>query len=255
MYNLTKIFNNIKPLEKASRFYLTGGLLLIFSLISSSTAFSQTSKILHQADYDAKPVRFGYFLGVTMSNYRIKHNQLFLSDANDAITSITSPIDYGIKMGGLMNLNQGENFGVRILPTVAIYSKKLSVNQDPEAIPSREQAWFELPVLFRYKSLRRGNMRMNVFAGMRLGFETNAINLAKKSKIGKTAGIKNSDLSIEYGAGMELFRQFFKLSPEIHFSHGIKNLIDPGVGSTSITPISVIDRLNSHAVTFYLFFE
>ncbi|WP_162628207.1 type IX secretion/gliding motility protein PorT/SprT [Arcticibacterium luteifluviistationis] len=253
---MTRINNNRKALEGAYRFFLKASLLLMISLTFSSNAFSQASTVKHQADYDAKPIRFGYFLGVAFSNYRIKHNQLFLSGANTTINSITSPMDYGIKMGGLMNLNTiNPKIDVRIIPTVAIYAKKLSVNEDPEIIPSREQAWFELPVLIRYKSLRRGNMRMNVFGGMRLGFETNAVNLARKSKIGKTAGIKSSDLSIEYGAGMELFRQFFKLSPEIHFSHGIKNLIDPAVGSTSITPISVIDRLNSHAVTFYLFFE
>lgn len=255
MYNLTKINNKINPLEKGSSFFLKGCLLIMFSITLCSNAFSQTSKIKHQADYDAKPIRFGYFLGVSFNNYRIKHNQLFLSNANTTINSITSPMDYGIKMGGLMNLNTSStNIDVRVMPTVAIYAKKLSVNEDPEVIPSREQAWFELPVLVRYKSLRRGNMRMNVFAGMRLGFETNAVNLARKSKIGKTAGIKSSDLSIEYGAGMELFRQFFKLSPEVHFSHGIKNLADQGA-STTVTPISVIDRLNSHAVTFYIFFE
>lgn len=255
MYHLTKITNNIKSLGGTAQFFLKGCLLLMLSLTFSSIAYSQTSKIKHQADYDAKPIRFGYFLGVAFSNYRIRHNQLFLSAANTSINSITSPMDYGIKMGGLMNLNTiNSKIDVRVMPTVAIYAKKLSVNEDPEVIPSREQAWFELPVLIRYKSLRRGNMRMNVFGGMRLGFETNAVNLARKSKIGKTAGIKSSDLSIEYGAGMELFRQFFKLSPEVHFSHGIKNLVDKGAGTT-ITPISVIDRLNSHAVTFYLFFE
>jgi hypothetical protein len=55
---------------------------------------------------------------------------------------------------------------------------------------------------------------------------------------------------------MELFRQFFKLAPEVHFSHGLRNMIDRAdITSTDPTPLSVLGRLNTHTVTFYLFFE
>lgn len=243
------------------RFFSASSLLRMLPMLGLliATAFTlkaQNFKIIHQSDYDAKTVRFGYFVGVTSSNYRVKHNQLYLQDANSTITSITSPIDWGLKMGGLMNFNANANFDVRILPTVAIYSRKLWVNQDPDVIPSREQAWFELPVLLRYKSLRRGNMRMNVFVGVRPGFETNAVNLAKKASLTKNARLRTADFSFEYGAGMELFRQFFKLAPEIHFSHGLQNIIKPAPSTaTSLSPIDLLDRLNSHTVTFYIMFD
>jgi hypothetical protein len=231
-------------------------LCLFASIAISFKSQSQVSTIIHQSDYDAKPVRFGYFIGIAMSNYRIKHNQLYLSSTNTTVESITSPMDYGIKMGGLMNFNKSDQFDIRILPTVAIYSRKLWVNQDPNVIPAREQAWFELPVLLKYKSLRRQNMRMNMFVGLRPGFETNAINLAKKASLTRNARLRTADLSFEYGAGMELFRQFFKLSPEIHFSHGLKNMIKPAAGTaTTLNPIDLLNRLNTHTVTFYIMFE
>jgi hypothetical protein len=247
-----KFFINIKIKNQRAFWLLTIPVFFIFSI----NLKAQVATVIHQSDYDAKPVRFGYFIGIAMSNYRIKHSQLYLTSSNTNVQSITSPIDYGIKMGGLMNFNKGDHFDIRLLPTVAIYSRKLWINQDPEIIPSREQAWFELPILFKYKSLRRQNMRMNMFVGLRPGFETNAINLAKKTSLTKNARLRTADFSFEYGAGLELFRQFFKLAPEVHFSHGLKNIIKPADGtSTSLSPIDLLDRLNTHTVTFYIMFE
>lgn len=231
------------------------GLLFVFIFLSLSEIFAQRNTILHQQDYDAKQVHFGYFLGVSASNYRIRHGNIFLSDANTDFKSIISPIDYGLKMGGMMNFYVNPSFDIKTMATVAIYSRKLLVNEDPDLVPSRDQAWFEIPVLLKYKSIRRGNARMNMFVGFRQGFETNAVNLVNKNKIGRIQGLKTSDLSVEYGAGLELFRQYFKLAPEVHFSHGIKNLLKENIGVTKLTPFSVLDRLNTHTVTFYLFFE
>ncbi|MGR3811592.1 type IX secretion/gliding motility protein PorT/SprT [Jiulongibacter sp. NS-SX5] len=239
-----------------NRSFITSLSFVLF-LLSVNAVFGQArSKIIYQSEYDAKQLHFGYFMGVAMSNFRLKFNSSYTAEENTQIQSITSPIDYGIKMGGLMNFYVNPRFDVKFLPTVAIYSRKIEVNQDPDQVPSREQAWFEVPLLLKYKSLRRGNMRMNMFVGMRQGFETNAINLAKKTNIDKLPGLRRADLSVEYGAGMELFRQFFKLAPEVHFSHGIRNMIDKAdVPTTEVTPLTVLDRLNTHTVTFYLFFE
>lgn len=252
-----QIFRDFWSSENLSNsFHAKLVLPVLMPLLFSTVVFAQKNSTIHQPEYDAKQVHFGYFMGVTATNYRIRHGEEYLDASNTTIHSITSPVDFGLKMGGLMNFYVNSHFDVRLIPTVAIYSRKLLVNDDPEAVPSREQAWFEIPFFLKYKSLRRGNMRMNVFLGLRQGFETNAINLANKKAIGRTPGLRRADLSVEYGAGMELFKSFFKLAPEVHFSHGIRNMLEPSNGtSTSTTPLSVLGRLNTHTVTFYLFFE
>ena len=243
--------------EKVRIERITLALLLAFFVLGLLQTQAQSrNNIIHQAEYDAKQVHFGYFMGLAMSTYRVRHNETFNSVDNDTISSIIPPVNYGLKMGGLMNFYVNPHFDVRFAPTVAIFSRKLTVNDNPDIFPSREQAWFEVPLFLKYKSLRRGNMRMNMFVGMRKGFETNAINLVRKTKINRVEGLKRGDFSIEYGAGMELFKQFFKLAPEVHFSHGLRNMIDRAdVPVSNLTPLSVLGRLNSHTVTFYLFFE
>ncbi|MFT7421464.1 MAG: hypothetical protein ACI9QN_002395 [Arcticibacterium sp.] len=220
------------------------------------SACSQVSTVIHQVDYDAKLVRFGYFMGISQSSFRIKHSSQFLDQSGtDLIDAITSPQKLGLKLGGSMNFNRGDHFDVRLMPTVAIYSRQILVDQDPDKIPSRDQAWFELPIMLKYKSLRRGNMRMNVFIGIRPAFETNAVNLAKKASLTRNARLKTLDFSVDYGAGLELFRRYFKLSPELHFSHGLSNAIKPGTAGAPSNPIDILNRLNSHTVSFILAFE
>ncbi len=68
---------------------------------------------------------------------------------------------------------------------------------------------------------------MYVFAGARIGFQTNIIN-KKGSKIFKNQSMRSNDLMLEYGMGLEFFREYFKVTPELHFSHGIFNMIRKG---------------------------
>jgi len=232
--------------------------LFLVSLLTQS-AFAQETRRHFQADYDAKTMRFGYFLGLPSTFYNVKFNNYFVN--KDNYYSITSPSTFGLKMGGLANFRLNDYFDFRVLPTVSIYGRRLEYKYIDTALPDtdpnkskentdlRETAWFELPVMLKYKSERRGNVRMYVFGGLRYGVETNPNSRRNKSKF----ITKTSDISVEYGTGIEFFREYFKFSPEIHFSHGIKNLVDPV--NNKNTPLQGVDRMTSHTITLYILFE
>ena len=232
---------------------------ILVLLMFTQSLSAQQSRRRFQADYDAKAMRFGYFLGLTNTYFNVKFNNYFVN--KDNYYAITSPTTYGLKMGGLVNFRLNDYFDFRVLPTVAIYGRRLEYRFINTTLPDddknkfgqreelRETAWFELPVMFKYKSERRGNVRMYVFGGMRYGIETNAVNRKKRQQF----STKTSDFSIEYGTGIEVFREYFKFAPELHFSHGLQNLVDP-VNSRG-TSIQGIDRLTTHTVTLFLLFE
>lgn len=229
---------------------------LLLLLLAVTTSWSQNfSKQKFQPEYDAKKVRFGYFLGVAATNYKVKYNNYFLTNGNTEYFSVNSPVSFGLKMGGLVNFNLNPSFDFRILPTVAIYARKLDINNDPEqALNDKDKAWFEVPVMLKYKGIRRGNYRPYMFAGCRFGFETNALNLANRTQLDNIFRTKTADFSLEYGAGLEFFQRFFKLSPELHFSHGIVNLVDNSRFNQD-NVLGIMDRLSTHTVTVYLLFE
>jgi hypothetical protein len=235
----------------------------IFSLfvviILTQSVFAQQTRRLFQADYDAKALKFGYFMGLSNTYFNVKFNNYFVN--KDNYYSIASPPTFGLKMGGLVNFRLNDYFDFRILPTVSISGRKLDYKYIDTTLPdddpkkfgekqeSRETAWFEVPLMFKYKSERRGNVRMYVFGGLRYGVETNAVNRKKKQQF----MTKNNDFSIEYGTGIEFFREYFKFAPEIHFSHGLHNLVDP-VNNRN-TPLQGVDRLTTHSVTLFILFE
>jgi hypothetical protein len=229
--------------------------IIVIIVLASWTnfAFGQI-QTKFQPDYDNKKVHFGYFLGLANTKYNIKFNNSYLADVNNGkVYAISSPTSTGIKAGGLVNIYINDYLDFRFSPlTVAIYSRKLLEN-DSIAHNQEDKAWFEIPVQLKYKSERRNNSRMFVFAGLKYGFETNVVN--KKNNITKVDNFstKTSDFAVEYGMGLELFREYFKVTPELHFSHGIKNMINPGGNRSSF--LSYVDRLKTHSVTLYIVFQ
>ncbi len=218
-------------------------------LLLLTNAFSQ-NKMKYQAAYDAKKIRFGYLVGISSTNYNVKQNRSFLTQAD--YFSITSPSTYHVRMGGLVNFSLNDYFDFRVLPTVSIYSRVLTIDTTNN-LKQNDKAWFEIPVMLKYKSERRGNVRMYMFGGMRFGMETNVINFKKKGGGPTGLSTKNTDFSVEYGLGLELFREYFKFAPELHFSHGLANMVEPVISGTS--PLGRIEKLRTHTVTLFFNFE
>jgi len=228
-------------------------IVLTILVLSVKVSFGQI-KTKFQPNYDNKKIHFGYFLGLANTKYNIKFNNSYLADVNNGkVYAISSPTSMGIKAGGLVNVYINDYLDFRFSPlSVSIYSRKLLEN-DSIAHNQEDKAWFEIPVQLKYKSERRNNSRMFVFAGLKYGFETNVVN--KKNNITKVDNFttKTSDFSVEYGMGLELFREYFKVTPELHFPHGIKNMVNPGGNRSSF--LSYVDKLKTHSVTLYLVFQ
>lgn len=204
----------------------------------------------HLEFYDDKKIHYGFFFGVPNSRFSIRHNEQF--NQPDTVLSANSPNSIGFRMGFLMNVYMSPRFDFRWSPlTISIYSRNVDymLNGGQEQRLKRESTWVEFPFMLKYKSLRRGNTRMYAVAGFRAGFEAN---VRKKAASGELQlPTRSSDFSIEYGVGFERFFEFFKFTPELHFSHGLVNMYQPNNTVYS----KGIRSLNTHTVTLYLMFE
>lgn len=234
-------------------------LISVFSLLPIFDSFGQ-SKVKYQADYEHKDLHFGFLIGVGQTRFNVRTNRTFQQPLNAVLTSITSPPTTCLRIGGLMNVRLNDHFDFRVLPTVSIYSRSIFLTDTSAAtddkIQFQDKAWLELPIAIKYKSERRGNMRMYAFAGVRYGKETNAINFVNRNSVATTLETRGSDFSLEYGVGLEAFLRYFKFTPELHFSHGLANnasavVFRPG----EITANQLIQRMNTNTVTLMLMFE
>lgn len=224
-------------------------LLLLSVSISETLAQNTGLKRKHLEYYDDKPLHYGISFGIPFTRYNIKHNNDYLT--KDSAYVIESPTQSAFRFGFIVNAFLNDRFDLRTTPSASLYNRqvKYSYPASPAKYEKRESTWIEIPLMLKYKSVRRGNSRMYMIAGATLGIETNV----KRSR-GGTAGrldTKSSDFSIDYGVGYEQFFEYFKFAPELRFSHGLSNVFLPnknGLGTG-------IDRLTTHTVTLYLNFE
>lgn len=228
-------------------------ILLVLLALAGVSAQAQNKLYKRQFTefYDDKTVHYGFFFALPMTRFNVRHSNAFV--ANDSTTAITSPTQAGFRMGFVLNARLNRRFDFRVMPTVSIYGRSVNYRFQggAERTQLRESTWVEMPLLLKYKSERRGNTRMYLVGGARFGIESN---VRKKENLGvnrERLTTRTADVALEYGVGLERFFQYFKFSPELHFSHGVVNLFEPNRSAYS----QGISRLNSHTVTLYLMFE
>lgn len=223
-----------------------------FLLLLSANPFHATAQgkgyvRKHLEFYDDKPIHFGFLFAMPVTHYNARIDDSFVSDTTLALYS---PITTAFRMGFTINKVLTPEFDLRTTPSITLYDRTLTyhyanVKQDKV----RESTWIEVPLLLKYKSKRRVNQRMYVLAGVTFGIETNVKN---KVRFGaEQLNTRRSDITLDYGVGFERFFEFFKLAPELRFSHGLVNMIP----TTGIRTMTSVRRLTTHAVTVYLNFE
>jgi len=209
--------------------------------------------------YDDKLLHYGFFLAINRSSFRTTASPFFNSQLADTtlkpgekLYSINPQPSLGFTTGFIVNVRIFDLLDIRVLPTVSFYQRFVEFRfQNDSLVTELKQSTFsfiEVPILMKFKSQRRNNLRMYMLGGIKPGIEVGS----KKGEIQEDRLRSTTfDLSIEYGFGFDLYYPLFKFSPEIRFSHGFSNLrnVDPNVFSKSIK------TMYTHTVSIYFYFE
>jgi hypothetical protein len=224
--------------------------LCILSLCQSVLAQELKYRPKYQEGYEDKNIHYGFLFALPSTRFNLTHSNDFLSAADTAVL-ITAPITKGFRMGFVFNKFIDDHWDLRTTPSVSLYERvveykflKGSTRQE-----IREATWIEIPVLLKYKSQRRMNSRMYMLAGFTFGFETNV----RRRQLSGTERLttRTTDLTFDYGFGLEQFLPYTKLTPEIRFSTGLVNMYKPSENPATLG----ISRLTTHSITLYLMFE
>lgn len=228
-------------------------LLVLLGLLVSYEGKSQGVGYVrrHLEFYDDKPIHYGFLFALPVTRFNLQHSDKFLE--SDSAYAIQSPAQGAFRMGFTVNAYLNDHFDVRTTPSISLYERQLKYSYPggTERSEKRESTWIEIPLLLKYKSLRRVNSRMYLLAGVTLGIETNVKRSRGAFSAGERLETRTSDFTVDYGVGFEQFFQFFKFAPELRFSHGLVNMLQPSNNAVSVG----ISRLTTHTVTLYLNFE
>jgi hypothetical protein len=202
-------------------------------------------------NYDARKLTYGFLIGLHTTAYQIKYADRFVTQDFDTVHSVTPAWKAGFALGFIVNYKLTEFVDIRLTPQVAFNEYELTyfyTDDTPDDTQLVETTMVEFPILLKYKSERRGNIRMYMIGGVKPGIEASG----KKNEEGTTSvEIKGTNLSLDVGFGFDLYYPLFKFSPEIRFSRGIMDILD----NTTNPHGQPLKRVNTNTITVYLLFQ
>jgi len=227
-------------------------IVIVLLMIAASPGYSQSTRWVkkNNPNYDDKKLTYGFMIGLHTSTYQIKYSDKYL-DLN-ALHSVTPDWSGGFSLGFIVNYKLADFFDLRLTPKVGFYENRLQyryVDGTPVKEVLVETTMVEFPLLLKYKSERRGNIRMYMIGGVNPAIEASG---RKNLEAGEeTLEVLDSNISLEAGFGLDLYYPLFKFSPELRFSRGIVNILNNTTNSFG----EPLQRVNTNTITLYLLFQ
>jgi hypothetical protein len=227
--------------------------ILLFALVILYTGQTHAQKYkwarTNNPNYDNRKISYGFLIGLHTSTLNIKYSDQFVTQDFDTVYAVRPIWSSGFSLGFIVNYKAAEYLDIRLTPKVSFYEFKVRyeyTNATPKDVLI-ENTMVEFPVLAKYKSARRGNIRMYMIGGVSPGIEASG----KKDFESTSLELKNFNLSIEGGFGFDLYYPLFKFSPEIRFSRGLLNI----QGDTENIFGQPLKSISTNTVTVYLLFQ
>lgn len=229
------------------------GVVLVLLCISQD-GMAQRKRWVNQnnPNYDERKLSYGFLIGLHSTAYQIKYSDKFVMPDLDTVYSIEPGWSAGFSLGFIVNYRITDLLDFRLTPKVAFYEHTLRyryTGEQPTEEKLVETTMVELPFLLKYKSERRGNIRMYMIGGFKPGLEASGKKNAENSS--NNLGTTKMNLSLEAGFGFDLYYPLFKFSPELRFSRGIVNILE----NTTNKYGQPLERVNTNTITLYLLFQ
>ena len=225
--------------------------LILLMALFVHKSYGQGYAQMNNPNYDDRFIAYGFLIGLHNTAYKLQYSDAFVTNSLDTVHSILPRWSPGFSLGFIVNMNLGEYFDLRTLPKVAFYERALEYNYTDESqqVKLKESTVVEIPIVLKYKSARRKNIRMYTVGGIKPGFKTSGKNDLESGL--ETLNIKRVNVSAEFGFGFDLYFPLFKFSPELRFSKGLVNVL----GDQQNIYSAGVARLRTNTINFYLLFQ
>lgn len=222
---------------------------LLLSAVSEAQHFKWAPR--NNPEFDRRKFSYGFMIGLHTSMYEVKYSDMFVTQSFDTVHSVQGSFTGGFSLGFLVNLRLHEMLDIRILPKAGFYNHKLTYYYTDYTTRQQqvETTMVELPILIKYKSMRRGNVRMYMIGGFTPGFEASGKNDAETTQ--ETISIKRFNLTLDAGIGFDFYFPLFKLSQEIRFSRGLVNML----GSEPSIYNLPLQSIQTNTISVYFIFQ
>ena len=224
-------------------------LLLCMTLSASAQKFKWARE--NNPRYDERFISYGFVIGLHTAGYQVKYSNQFVTQNYDTVHSVMAPTSGGFSLGFLVNMRLYDVLDLRLMPKAGFYDYKLEYQYTDRRKQNQmiETTMMEFPLLLKYKSLRRGNVRMYMIGGFTGAFELSGKNDVESNTA--NLSVKKTNLTADAGVGFDFYFPLFKFSQEIRFSRGMTNVL----GSDQSVYRDPLKRLNTNTIAVYFIFQ
>lgn len=222
-------------------------LCFILSFISLLSSLSAQGNL---TDLDYKIFRLGFSLGTNYMDFGIEHTEL---DQNGKIYyADVTDLTPGFTVGLITDLRLHRHFNLRFTPALLIGERNLSFKSydvttgtfENDKVLKLFSLPIDIPFNLRYSAERYGNFKPYVQIGVGSYFD-----LGRDEKTDVT--LKLLDFYVSSGVGCDIYFKYFKLSPELKFNFGQKNMLSPKTSTADIMVYTnALSKLLSRIVVF-----
>ena len=214
-------------------------------------SYAQNNPTDNLINYDNQWIHYGFMMGVHSSKYVIKHSEAFTSPALDTLHSIVPGNLGGFKLMFVIDMKITDYLSFRMHPGASFYEYDLTYRFTDRSVirELKSPTMVELPLLLKYKSVRRGNIAMYTVFGIKPSLE--ASGKGDELDIEENLKTKNWDLAIDVGVGLDIFYPYFKFSPEIRYSYGLRNMLQGEANEFS----AGLSRVTTQNLGIFMSFE
>ena len=225
-------------------------IILIIVLLMANSAFSQLTVRDYENRFSRKPFHFGISLAYNTSYYKIQYSPAFLY--SDSILSADSQNGPGFNLGIISNLHLGDHFDMRAIPSLSFAEKSIlfTLADSKEETQLIESIYFNFPVAFKFKSNAYKEMKAFAIVGATYSYDLSSNAKARNAE--DILKVGSHDVSLDYGAGIEIYFPYFIFSPQIKVSHGLINLHTP---DENLIYSRMIDKLFARTILFTIHLE
>lgn len=223
-----------------------------FLLLVSTTTQAQQRYQRWGGGVDDETVHFGFSFHYINADYKI---DLKPSWRDEGYTYVTSPFSGNVGLGLLADLKLTENLNLRLQPNLRFMNIHVNTitETEPDHVKSNKvhRSDIGVPLLLKFKSDRKTNMRGYLVGGGELAF-----NVSSAKRYDRNIDIMTNRGYLAYtaGIGFDVYFDYFKMSPEIRWVQSVGNLLSVSDNNT-FNNNSPLERLYMRSFQVSLYFE
>lgn len=198
-------------------------ILVCLFVFTSSLIFSQRERVENLPTFDKRKLHYGFYLGVNQNDFKLNLRNSTIANANITVTP-----SQGFNVGLIADVRLYKNLNLRFEPGLVTNSKNIYFNHlttKRDSVREISSTFLHVPLVLKFSTERYKNIRPYVLGGVSLDYNFTSNEENQDDNSAGQFRMKSTNFMYELGIGIDIYLNFFKLSPSIRGIFAINNEI------------------------------